>query len=36
MSLKGLNVSAVATVKTVEIEPEITVDFNSAICHSLC
>ena len=22
--------------KTVEIEPKITVDFNSAICHSLC
>ena len=22
--------------KTVEIEPKITVDFNSALCHSLC
>ena len=23
-------------LKTVEIEPKIAVDFNSAICHSLC
>ena len=22
--------------KTVEVEPKITVDFNSVLCHSLC